>query len=81
MNKHPSSETEQQEFKDNKPNFWHILLSTFAAAFGVQNRKNLEKDFKHGSIKVYIIAGVLFTALFVLLVMIAVNIVLKNNGL
>ena len=65
----------------NKSNFWRILLSTLAAAIGVQSRKNHEEDFKQGSIYPYIIAGVIFTAVFVLLVILAVNIVLKNSGL
>lgn len=71
----------QANQQDQKPSFWHIVLSTFAAAFGVQNKKNLEKDFKHGSIKVYIVAGLIFTTLFVFAVILAVKIVLKSSGL
>jgi len=76
-----SSNKKPSEGSDTKPSFWHILLSTFAAAFGVQNRKNLEKDFKHGNIKIYIFAGVLFTTLFVFVVILVVNLVLQNSGL
>ncbi len=65
----------------DKPNFWSIVLSTFAAAFGVQNRKNLEKDFKHGNIYTYIAAGIIFTVLFVITVVIVVKVVLANSGL
>ena len=40
----------------------HVILSVFAAAFGVQNRSNLEKDFNaKNSIYIYIVAGVIFT--------------------
>jgi len=81
MNKHRQDKTGHQNHIDEKPTFWNILLSTFAAAFGVQNRKNLEQDFKHGNIKVYIIAGVLFTAIFVFTVIAVVKIVLSNSGL
>lgn len=51
-----------------KPGFWAVLMSTFAAAFGVQSQKNQERDFKHGSLWIFIAAGVIFTALFVLTV-------------
>lgn len=51
-----------------KPGFWAVLMSTFAAAFGVQSQKNQERDFKHGSLWVFIAAGVIFTAIFVLTV-------------
>lgn len=54
--------------ESQKPGFWAVLLSTFAAAFGVQSQKNQERDFKHGSIWTFIAAGVIFTALFVLAV-------------
>lgn len=68
-------------FMSEKLSFWQIVLSTLAAAIGVQNRKNHEQDFQKGNIVVYIVAGVVFTAIFVLLVMLAVNIVLKNSGI
>ena len=44
----------------------HVILSVLAAAFGVQNRSNLEKDFNaRGSMYIYIVAGIVFTTLFV----------------
>jgi hypothetical protein len=45
--------------------FLSIVLSVLAAAFGVQNRRNRERDFTKGNIYVFAIAGVVFTALFV----------------
>lgn len=80
MDKHNSA-AEDLISVDKKPGFWSIFMSTFAAAFGVQNKKNLEKDFKHGNIKVFILAGVLFTALFVLIVVLVVKSVLNASGL
>ncbi|VUD47304.1 hypothetical protein TDB9533_01000 [Thalassocella blandensis] len=56
------SNTEQDKAK---PGFWSLIGSTIAAAFGVQNRKNLERDFSQSSPFPFIIAGVLFTVLFV----------------
>jgi ribonucleotide reductase beta subunit family protein with ferritin-like domain len=63
------------------PSFWSIVLSTIAAAFGVQSRRNQERDFEHGNIWVYIVSGVLFTAGFVIIVALVVSSVLKSNGL
>ena len=45
--------------------FLSIVFSVLAAAFGVQNRRNRERDFTKGNIYVFAIAGVVFTALFV----------------
>lgn len=42
-----------------------IIQSTLAAAFGVQSSKKREEDFQHGSLWVYIAAGIIFTALFI----------------
>lgn len=69
------------EEEPKKPNFLTIMLSTFAAAFGVQSKKNQERDFKSGNIYHYIIAGVLFTAVFILVVVNVVKAVLKANGI
>lgn len=64
-----------------KPHFWHIILSTIAAAFGVQSRKNQERDFKGGNLYTYIAAGIIFTIIFVLGVKLLVHLVLSSNGL
>jgi uncharacterized membrane protein YidH (DUF202 family) len=65
----------------SKPGFFHIVLSTLAAAFGVQSSKNRERDFRGGNIYTYIIAGVAFTVIFVVLVVLVVRLVLKSAGL
>ena len=70
--------SEQTLNSKTAPSFWRIIVSTLAAAFGVQSRKNLEQDFKHGNIKVYILAGLIFTTLFVGAVIFIVNLVLLN---
>jgi hypothetical protein len=66
---------------DTKPGFWHIVLSTLAAAFGVQSNKNHQRDFKHGHIGPYIAAGIIFTLLFIAVVATIVASVLKAKGL
>ena len=50
-----------------KPSFLQVVLSVFAAAIGVQNKKNLEKDFSQTSPLPFIVAGVTFTVVFVLI--------------
>lgn len=64
---------------EDKPGFWAILASTFAAAFGVQSQQNQERDFKHGNIWVFITAGILFTGLFVFIVFSVVQGVLATQ--
>jgi uncharacterized membrane protein YidH (DUF202 family) len=64
---------------DNAPlTFWQIAGSTLAAAFGVQNRANRERDFTRGKPLHFIIAGIVFTAVFVLIVAFVVQLVLRN---
>ena len=65
--------------QENKPKILHIILSTLAAAFGVQSRKKHEHDFKHGNIYTYIASGIIFTLLFVLALIWIVGQVLKHN--
>lgn len=57
---------------------WQIVTSTLAAAFGVQSSRNRERDFSRGRAMPFIIAGVIFTVLFVLAVMLVVNMVLSG---
>ena len=69
-----------EEDNKQKPSFGQVVLSTLAAAIGVQSNKNRERDFKGGSIKAYVAAGLIFTALFVLALVLVVKTVLGNMG-
>lgn len=64
-----------------KPTFLQILMSTFAAAIGVQSNKNRERDFTGGNIYTYIAAGVIFTIVFVVVMVLVVKLVLKSSGM
>jgi len=69
--KEPSEATEpsvpeQADTEQNAPSFWQVVLSVLAAAIGVQNSKNRERDFTKGNPLVFIAAGLIFTVLFVL---------------
>jgi hypothetical protein len=57
-----------------------IVASTLAAAIGVQNSRNRKRDFKSGRMLPFIIAGVVFTLLFIGTVFTVVQLVLKNAG-
>jgi hypothetical protein len=57
-----------------------VLGSVFAAGLGVQSSKNRERDFKHGRIGVFITAGILFTLLFIGLVVAVVQLVVRSAG-
>ncbi|MGR9086713.1 MAG: DUF2970 domain-containing protein [Gammaproteobacteria bacterium] len=50
----------------SKPTIVEVVRSVISAAFGVQSDKNRLKDFEQGSLPVYIIAGLIFTVLFVI---------------
>lgn len=66
--------------KEKTPGTLQIVSSVFAAAFGVQTSKNQERDFKHGKARVFIIAGIAFTLLFIATVFTIVRVVLAQVG-
>ena len=69
-------ESEQKK----KPSLWQVAKSALSAGFGVQSEKNRERDFKHGNIKVFVAAGIIFTMLFVLSVIGIVRLVTGLAG-
>ncbi len=63
--------------ENNKPSIAQVIASVVSAAFGVQSTANRERDFTGGSAKTYIIAGVVFTVLFILTIIGVVRLVLS----
>ena len=61
-------------------NWRQMLQSVLAAAFGVQSNRNRLRDFSHGKPSHFIVLGLLFTGLFVLLVYGVVRLVLGLSG-
>ena len=55
--------------------FKQILQSTLAAAFGVQSQRNRAKDFEEGNAGWFILAGIIFTVVFIFTVLTVVNLV------
>jgi hypothetical protein len=59
-----------------KPSPLQIIQSVFAAFIGVQSESNRIRDFKHGSLYAYIVAGLAVTLLFILAIVTVVAIVI-----
>lgn len=59
---------------------WQVTKSVLAAAFGVQKRETLERDFKHGRASHFIMIGIVCTILFILLVLALVSLVMSLGG-
>ena len=55
--------------------FKQTLQSTLAAAFGVQCHKNRVQDFEEGNAGWFILAGIIFTVIFIGTVLTVVNLV------
>jgi len=78
----PRQEDQKQDQKkersveSGKLSFWQTLASVGQASFGVQNKKNKERDFEQGSIKGFVAAALIFTVVFVLVLVVVVNVVL-----
>ena len=68
------------EQNDKPLTFREMLHSVLAAAFGVQSGKNRSRDFSRGKPSHFLILGVLFTTVFVLLLFALVKLVLYAAG-
>ena len=49
----------------SKPTITQVFKSVLAAFIGVQSEANRKKDFENGSLSTYVIAGIIFTVLFI----------------
>lgn len=56
----------------SKPTILNVVKSVFAAAVGIQSDKNRKQDFEHGKLSTYILVGIIFTFLFVVLLVLLV---------
>ena len=68
-----SKDNKQNLDNDKAPNILQVFGSVMAAFFGVQSSKNKERDFKHGSFKVFLAVGLIVTFLFLATVISIVN--------
>ena len=79
MGEPDTAPTKEKETKE-KLNLLQVIGSVFAAGLGVQSSKNRQRDFKQGKLGVFIAAGLIFTLLFVGVVVTIVQLVLKGSG-
>lgn len=79
-NAKPEGGPEAQEEQPGSLTFFSVVMSTLAAAIGVQSKANKERDFQHGSAGPFIVAGLIFTALFVGTLVLVVRFVLSAAG-
>jgi len=78
MTESPGTGNKDQR-KRKGPGVLKVMQSIMAGAFGVQSDKRREEDFSSHSPWPYIIAGVLFTASFVVGLIVIVNLVLASQ--
>ncbi|MEI8209576.1 MAG: DUF2970 domain-containing protein [Methylococcales bacterium] len=57
----------------SKPTITQIFKSVLSAFIGVQSEKNRKEAFEKGSLSAYIIVGLIFTALFVMTIILVVS--------
>jgi hypothetical protein len=53
-----------------------VMKSVFAASFGVQTNTNRERDFEQGKFHHFVIGGIVFAVLFVLILVGLVNVIM-----
>lgn len=66
----------EPQLKSGSLPFWRVMISVFQAAFGVQSQGNKERDFAEGKLLPFIVAALLFTAVFVGVLVLVVSLVL-----
>ena len=66
--------------KDQQPGCGSIVMSTLAAAFGVQSSKNRERDFVKGNFKAYVVSGIIFVILFITSIVTLVKYLIAHAG-
>jgi len=59
----------------SKPSIVDVIKSVLSAVLGVQSEKNRQKDFTQGSLPMYLIAGLIFTVIFVSVIVALVRMV------
>ncbi len=66
----------EEHLKASPPTIWQVIHSVLAAMFGVQSSKARARDFTSGKPQHYIVVGLAFTLLFVLVLWGVVQLVL-----
>lgn len=82
MSNHQEPNEPQRDLSPTAPKLGlaQVVGSVLAAGLGVQSSRNRERDFQHGKPIAFIVAGLLFTALFIGGVYTVVSLVLESAG-
>lgn len=76
----PAAQDTDDKTDDDSLTLWQLIGSALSAAFGVQSSKKRHRDFSKGKPGQFIAVGIIFTALFVLIMVGIVNLVLSTVG-
>ncbi len=74
------SNLDPSQTQGKSPSMWQTALSVLAAFFGVQNRANRERDFRHGRPLPFIVMGLLLTSGLIGLLVLVVKFALSQAG-
>lgn len=82
---HVHSHTDQADAIDNAASApplttLQVVGSTLAAGLGVQSRENKVRDFEQGKMSQFIVAGLVFTGLFLAGLITLVNVIVSSQG-
>ena len=72
--------TPEKTENKNKVPLLSIMSSVVAASFGVQTKKNRERDFEQGKFHHFVIGGVVFAVLFIFSIIGIVKVVMHFAG-
>lgn len=62
------------------PTLWQVAQSVLAAMLGVQKSENYQRDFQYGKPRQYIVLGLIFVTLFILILVGIVKLVVSLAG-
>lgn len=68
--------TSEKPSSQKKVSPFAVMKSVFAAGFGVQTNTNRERDFEQGKFHHFVIGGIVFAVLFVLILVGLVNVIM-----
>ena len=80
MNQPSSPNPEKPSESGKTPTLWQTIVSVGAALFGVQSRKNRERDFTRGKPLHFIVVGIAMTLVLIFTLIFIVKLVLHNAG-
>ena len=78
MNDIQHSDSNDKEDEGKAPTVLQVIGSVLRAFIGIQTKENKERDFKYGNHKVFIIAGLIMTFVFLATVITIVQIVVAK---